>query len=385
MRRGLRSVFIIALITVLLFVALELIARIVLWRTDTSVEQSAGFGFSQTGYGDLAPNLDSVERILPNRPYHLKTNSTGLRDMDEVSDDPAVFRVLALGDSFTYGYYVHNEEAWPARLEETLNQRLSTRFQVLNAGVPGFTIVDELQYLREKGLALEPDLVVIGFYTNDIFDFYPQIREYFARPVILQQAVPSAPQENNIVSFLRQNSALFNILLRLRGGFSQQQIESEINHVTPTIPGLQELYRDMLFLNPRKPEYQEEWDSYTWYFKEAVDLLAQKAIPLVLLAFPDLAELPIQGGLPDYPQQFLAQLTTDVNTPYLDLLPVFRKQGDIQSLYLMYFNPDAQVDPNAPDSAVQSFTGDGHPSAYGHLVTARALADLLITRGLVPE
>ncbi len=385
MRSRLRAVFIIILVTALVIVMLELLARVILWRGDLGVEQTAGFGFSQAGYGDLAPELDSVERILHNRPYWLKTNSAGLRDVDEVSDDLDIFRVLALGDSFTYGYYVHNEEAWPSRLEETLNQRLEMRFQVLNAGVPGFTIVDELEYLREKGMTLQPDLVVIGFYTNDIFDFYPPIREYFARPVILQQAVSPQPQENSFISWLNQNSALYSVVARLRASFGEQKIEAEINRVTPTIPGLQELYRDMLFLNPNKPEYQDEWDSYVSYFSDTIEFLSEQGISIVLVAFPDLAQMPLEGGLPDYPQQFLTDLTEETKTPYLNLLPIFREKGDIQSLYLMYYNPDAPVDPNAPDAAVQSFTGDGHPSAYGHLVTARALADLLIGEGLVPN
>lgn len=381
--RRLRTLFIIGLVTILFGFALEVIARAVIWRTEYLPPVSAsGFAYSASGLGDLAPGLDSVERILPNRPYHLQTNSVGLRNIAEVDNDPATFRILALGDSFTYGYYVHNEEAWPSRLEEILNQRLAVPVQVFNAGVPGYTIVDELDYLRDKGLKLEPDLVVIGFYTNDIFDFYPQIRAYFARSVIMQQAVlPDAVPANPLITFLRQNSALYRELARLR---ASTQVQDEINRITPTIPGLEQLYRDMLFYNPDKPEYADKWHSYDQYFREMVAHLSGRGIPLVLIAFPDLAEMPLSGGLPDRPQQFLAQLTAETGTPYLDLLPVFREQGDIQSLYLMYYNPAAQVDPVAPDAFVQSLTGDGHPSPFGHLVAARALADLLMDLALVP-
>ena len=42
-----------------------------------------------------------------------------------------------------------------------------------------------------------------------------------------------------------------------------------------------------------------------------------------------------------------------------------------QSLYLMYYNKDAQVDPNAPDAPVLHYTGDGHPTPYAYLVTGR--------------
>lgn len=380
--RRLRNTFVIGVVTLFIILALEVMARAVFWRTEyVPPVAPTGFGFSASGLGDLAPNLDSVEHILHNRPYHLQTNSVGLRNNAEIDDDPNTFRILALGDSFTYGYYVHNEETWPARLEELLNQRLPTRFQVFNAGVPGYTIVDQLGYLLDKGLKLEPDLVVIGFYTNDIFDFYPQIREYFARPIILQQAAPTLAPVNPLRAFLRQNSALYRVVARLR---ADTQIQAEVNRITPTIPGLEQLYRDMVFFNPDKPEYADEWRSYDQYFREMVAHLSGRGIPLLLVAFPDPAQLPAAGGLPDKPQQFIAQLTTATSVTYLDLMPVFRAQGDIQSLYLMYYNPAAQVEPGALDAVVQSLTGDGHPSPYGHLVAGRALADLLVDLQLVP-
>ncbi|MEZ4670571.1 MAG: SGNH/GDSL hydrolase family protein [Anaerolineae bacterium] len=362
---------------------LEVIARASFWRTEyVPSALPTGFGYSASGLGDLTPNLDSVEEILHNRPYHLQTNSVGLRNIAELDTDPSTFRILALGDSFTYGYYVHNEETWPARLEELLNQHLQTRIQVLNAGVPGYTIVDQLEYLLDKGLKTEPNLVVIGFYTNDIFDFYPQIRQYFARSVLLKQDTPSVTAPvNPLITFLRQNSAIYRVLSRLR---ADAQVQAEVNRITPTIPGLDQLYRDMVFYNPDKPEYVEEWSEYDEHFREVVSHLSGRGIPVVLMAFPDLAQLPVDSGLPDRPQRFLAQLTADTGTPYLDLLPVYREQGEIQSLYLMYYNSNTQVDPTAPDAFVRSMWGDGHPSPYGHLVAARALANLLMERSLVP-
>lgn len=376
---------IILLVTLGMFVALELLARIVLWRPPLNTPPPAvGFGFSPGGYGDLLPNLESVELVYAGRPYRLQTNSAGLRNTDEINPDPNVFRILAIGDSFTYGYYVHNPEAWPSRLEETLNQRLETRFQVLNAGVPGYTLEDQLGYLNDKGLALEPDLIVLGVYTNDIFDYDPQIRHYFARPVVLAQQSSPPPPPAGLDAFLREHSALYYVIAGLRAGYSESRVQAEVNRITPTIPGLQQLYQDMIFLNPSKPEYETEWQSYERDFRVLADLLRQRSIPLVVALFPDLAQLPLEGGLPDVPQRFLTGLTDNARISFVDLLPVFRMEGDIQSLYLMYYNPDAQPDLAAPDRAVMIYTGDGHPSPYGHLVTARVLADLLIERDLVP-
>ncbi len=382
MRR--RTLFIIVLNTLVILVACELVARGMLWYSGLIAEiPERQFGYSASGYGDLLPNLNSVERLYQIRPFFLQTNSAGLRNVAEIDDDPNVFRVLAVGDSFVYGYYVHNQETFPARLEEVLNQRLKARVQVLNAGVPGYTIADELSYLQDKGLKLEPDLVVFGFYTNDIFDFYPVIREHFARSVALSQQQPAEQPPSPAQQFLYDNLGLFRVFWTARYAALQWEIGDLVNRATPTIEGLHQTYQNLTFLTP--DAYPDEWAAYERTLRETYALLKERNIPAVMVAFPDLAQMPLEGGVPDAPQRMLARVTADIGMPYLDLLPVFQEAGDIQSLYLMYYKDDAQVDPNAPDAAVMAYTGDGHPSPYSYLVTARVVADLLIQRELVPE
>ncbi|HEX2908779.1 MAG TPA: GDSL-type esterase/lipase family protein [Phototrophicaceae bacterium] len=386
MSKPIRTTLIILLNTVVILLVFELLARAILWRTDLNEKPAVqqGFGFSAGGSGDLLPNLDVAERLLPAHPYYLKTNSVGLRNTDELNDDPNVFRVLAVGDSFMYGMYVHNQETFPARLEETLNQWLETSVQVLNAGVPGYTIADELDYLRDKGLKLQPDLVILGFYTNDIFDFLPEMRQYFARSVMLNAATIPPTEISPAQTFLQNNIALYNLYRKLRGQVGQARLEAEINRVTPTVPGLEQVYQKLTFLTPDAPEYQDEWQTYEKTLRETLALLAEQNIPVVLVAWPDLSQMPLEGGMPDAPQQMLARVTGDTETPFLNLLPVYRDTGDITNLYLMHYNPNAQVNLDAPDAAVQIYSGDGHPSSYGHLVAARAMADLLAENGLMP-
>ncbi len=378
-----RKLTLILLNTLVVLLVFELLARAILWRSDLAPPTAqAGFSFSASGSGDLAPNLDVVEVLMPARPYRLQTNSAGLRNAEEVNPDPAVFRVLALGDSFVYGLYVHNLDTFPARLEERLNEKLAAPVQVLNAAVPGYTIADQLSYLRDKGLTLEPDLVVFGFYTNDIFDFYPPIREHFAREVVLAQAARPPAQPPPLEAFLRDHVALYTAYRRLRDAAGQAQIEAEINRVTPTLPGLEQVYRDLTFLKP--DAYPQEWQAYERTLRETLALLRERGIPAALVAFPDLAQMPVDGGLPAVPQQMLARVLESEDTPFLDLLPIYRQQGEITSLYLMYYSDSTPRDPNRADAAVMQYAGDGHPSPYGHRVAAWALADLLIERGLTP-
>ncbi len=97
-----------------------------------------------------------------------RTNALGLRG-PEVADDDRV-RILAAGDSCTFGWAVAEAEAYPARLEHVLDTRAGgRRYQVINAGVPGYTSYQGLVYLRERGLALKPKLVLINYGFNDVF------------------------------------------------------------------------------------------------------------------------------------------------------------------------------------------------------------------------
>lgn len=379
-----RPTLLILFITLIMLLVMEGIARVILWRADSTANRvEVAFGYSTGGYGDLLPNIDSVERLYPTRPYYLHTNSAGLRNTDELNPDEDVLRILAIGDSFTYGFYVHNPETFPARLEERLNELLPRRTQVLNAGIPGYTIEDELSYLKDKGLALQPDIVILGFYTNDIFDLHPTMRQYFARSVVLAPAQPiNAP--SGLRDWLQNHVALYNLWRLVRYGYIEWQVEQQVGQIIPALPDMHNLYENITFLQSDSPEYQPFWQQYETLLAEMAALLKERNIPLLLVAFPDLSQHPLEKNMPDVPQQFLKRVTAEQGIYYLDMLPVLREAGDIATVYLMYYNPDNTGDPNAPGAGARMYSGDGHLSVYGNLVTARTLAEVLIQQGLVP-
>jgi lysophospholipase L1-like esterase len=106
------------------------------------------------------------------------TNTLGLRG-PEVREGP--FTILALGDSCTWGYRVPDDATYPAELQRLLDRRAGAgRYQVLNAGVPGWTSHQGLLYLEDRGLALKPRLLVTGFAFNDGFTM-GDIEEELAR------------------------------------------------------------------------------------------------------------------------------------------------------------------------------------------------------------
>jgi len=98
----------------------------------------------------------------------LTINSRGLRDREYPLAKPeGVFRILVLGDSFTWGYGVSDEEVFTERLEKAL-ATAGRSVEVLNAGVSGWGTDQELLYLEREGLQSSPDLVVLAFFLyND--------------------------------------------------------------------------------------------------------------------------------------------------------------------------------------------------------------------------
>jgi lysophospholipase L1-like esterase len=98
----------------------------------------------------------------------VRTNALGLRS-PELREDGSV-RILSVGDSCTFGWNVGQDETYPAVLERLLNREATTaRYEVVNAGIAGYSSYQGLVYLRERGLALRPRVVIIGFGFNELF------------------------------------------------------------------------------------------------------------------------------------------------------------------------------------------------------------------------
>jgi len=95
--------------------------------------------------------------------YYL--NQDGMRG-PEVLEKGARVRILAIGDSRTFGVYVQDSESWPAQLQQLLDPD-GTNIDVLNGGVPGSTAMQGYGLLVRERLKLQPDVVVVTFGYND--------------------------------------------------------------------------------------------------------------------------------------------------------------------------------------------------------------------------
>lgn len=100
----------------------------------------------------------------------LETNSHGFRDDEHpLAKPPGVYRIAVLGDSIAAGINNPKREAlFSERLEARLNAGSAAgRYEVLNLGVGGYHTLQEAELLRTRGLAFDPDLVLLAFCIND--------------------------------------------------------------------------------------------------------------------------------------------------------------------------------------------------------------------------
>ena len=104
-------------------------------------------------------------------PVHI--NNLGFRDPRDyaLAKGPKTFRIVVLGDSVTFGHGSVYEHSYPYLVEQRLKQwRPDVDWQVWNLAVPGYNTSQELAHLKEIGPQFSPDLVIVGFFENDLVD-----------------------------------------------------------------------------------------------------------------------------------------------------------------------------------------------------------------------
>ena len=156
-------------------VALELAARVVLDR------DGMNYGIEMWKYSKLLKRKSDVHAMghehVPDSQAQVmgvdvSINSHGMRDREyEIPKPPGVYRILALGDSLTFGFGATVDETYTKVLERLLNDQpppgLEKRVEVLNTGVGNYNTAQEVGYYFARGKSFEPDMVVIGVSIND--------------------------------------------------------------------------------------------------------------------------------------------------------------------------------------------------------------------------
>lgn len=163
----------------------------------------------------LAPGLRDLPVFAGKR---LSSNSRGLRGVREfATPKPAgVFRIAFFGDSFTFGEEVSDDETFAHQAERLLAAE-DPAIEVLNFGIHGYGHDQMLLYLREALPLYQPDVVVLGYVSDDSLRNLTRFRD-FAKPrfrlrgleLVLEGTPVPAPAE--LAARERWRSRLWDLL-----------------------------------------------------------------------------------------------------------------------------------------------------------------------------
>ena len=155
----------------------------------------ASYAFSPTLGWELRPDV---------RTDRVTSNSQGLRGRREYAPEPpaGIRRVLCVGDSFTFGAGLRDDETMPARLEAALNGSGPARWEVLNFGVEGYGTDQQWLYFSERGPRYHPAVVVLAFFElnleRNIMSFRDYAKPYYTlvdgRLALRNVPVPAPPE-----------------------------------------------------------------------------------------------------------------------------------------------------------------------------------------------
>ncbi|BDA79941.1 hypothetical protein LPTSP3_g28710 [Leptospira kobayashii] len=99
--------------------------------------------------------------------YLTKSNSLGIRNPELPAKKKK--RVLMLGDSFVFGIGVEEKDSMVRLVEEKLRSQ-GYDYELVNAGIIGYAPKDSLNLFRQLKDRIQPDVVVLCVFTNDVFE-----------------------------------------------------------------------------------------------------------------------------------------------------------------------------------------------------------------------
>ncbi len=207
--------------------------------------------------------------------YDIETNSFGFRDVEHTEEKNGnVFRILGLGDSFTFGAGAQLEETFLYTLETMLNQRVEKqkKVEIIKAGVPRYFPETERLLLQHYGKKYNPDLILVGFLPNDVSDTHEGIDAVAVDPSGFLTS-REAKSLGRIGVFLYSNSYVCRYALKKYISYralKQNRPRGDWN----------EIYKPNGF-------YEKDWQTVELEYQKMVKIAAElKARELCLFIFP---------------------------------------------------------------------------------------------------
>jgi lysophospholipase L1-like esterase len=285
-------------------------------------------------------------------------NSLGLRGREVTLPRPKDhFRLVVLGDSIAFGWGVDDDDTFCSRLEQMLADKVPGRkVEVVNTGVSGYDTEQEAALFERFGARLQPDLVLVAFYYNDLF---PYLRpDKGGSPADgATQVVPQDPQAKRVLRMTPTASWLQRTLRQSRAFYvAGRGIRWLTTKASERDAGQFVIERSILE-GEVSPQLTDAWKRVEGPFRRIRSLAQSLGCPVGIAVMPCREQVTRDCPRAQY-QSKVKELGAQLGFFVIDLLPKFLdRRGRVDSLFLPYDRH--------------------HPTAAGHRLIAETLCEYL--------
>ncbi len=353
------------------------------------------YTFDEHTAGRLRPGAEGWYR--EEGESYVIVNAAGMRDEREITEAKGTdeYRVAVLGDSVVEAIQVPVDKTFVRLVEARLNECKpfgQRRVRLMNFGVSGFSTAQELQTLRHRVWAYQPDLVVLSFFSlNDVRD--NQVQYFHTSPEIpffrfgpdnalvldesfLQMASVRSRSSTRwrtlqAVSDYSRILQLLNRAKNMRNAKAQEKDQA----ATGTQPTGDLGPSDLVLAPPHTKEWEDCWAMSEALVKQIRDEVVEHGARFVLVLsgsgpqeHPDptvRAETMKRIGMPDlfYPEMRLGNFADKNGIEVISLARPMQEWAEANKTFTHGFSNAA--------------LGAGHWNENGHRVAANLIGDKL--------
>jgi hypothetical protein len=316
---------------------------------------------------------------------HFRSNAAGQRGGPiALEKAPGTFRILVLGDSFVEATQVNEQDRFVNRLEALFNTSgVATRYEVIDGSCGGWGTGQQLLYLREQGLAYQPDLVLLAFFVgNDVGDNSLELQldgkaEAATKPYFVERKdgslellMPSPPSQtgfDQVANDLRLHSTAYNFV---ETGVLQKLGRDDLRAAWRAVdaPERPRLQGNLVFRERLTDDWRSAWKITELLLGKVRDEATGHGARFGVVIVPTRGQISEQAwrgvaggdggrraGLDRmFPNEQLQKIAGRLGTPLLDLVAPLRQAQDASQEPLYYER-------------------DQHWTAAGHAVAAQAI------------
>jgi hypothetical protein len=332
------------------------------------------------------PNTTRLWKDLDGTKKALRINSHGHHD-DEfpIKKRGDEFRGLMIGDSITMGDGVSSDETFSNQLEGFLQKygQDYQSYQIINAGVQGYSTSQELQILKES-MRFKPDFIAIGFCMNDVTMPYEAIGNpsknnmYTTAPHIDISLKSGIQTTSSFLRYALNDTGYGRLIQKMRAS----QLQKEGGDLDSWSVDTQE----MSAASATDPRFRKGWNIVLQNLHEAYALAKENNIPIVLLIFPN--DFQLFNESLKKPQDILTQHAQEYGVDCIDFTQIFEKvfQSDIVDMFAKQgkeIPPPAELNTLYELQKTKYLRDFHHLTPVGHHFVASVLNQYLHVKGIV--